>query len=371
MQRFTNLLLCMVITFGIQLFGTAAQECASRKNYRVHTQEEINAITQDCTTIVGELGLVDWSGPLTLSNVTHIRSITVYSGDITSVELLDLEYLGSDLRLRRLPSLSKVSLPKLEYIEGLYVDLVGDAPDLYLPKLTNTSSIFLRGNFSNQSFESLQNVEKMLDICNAVNCGFFSRMETFTSMTLSFPVLERVGSLKVGGNVSRISAPEISKIGCSTCDWTVLHLKLYGSSPVAVDFPKLSTMDGNFNIRGDLDSISLPALRQYPHGLTVVPYEPLDIYLPVEKAGSFLFSGNVSSIQLPNLTDFTRIHIDSDVKFDCNGFWNDLNKSSGPLNETNFEEFFQCSKGASHSRGVQVLVALAIALIPTMAGFLV
>ncbi|KAL4784670.1 hypothetical protein BJX76DRAFT_212176 [Aspergillus varians] len=350
MQRLMVLLLRVVITSGILLSGTAAQECSSRENYRVRSQEELNTITQNCTTIVGELGLVNWTGPFTLSNITRIRSITVYSGDISSVELPDLEYLGSDLLLTDLPSLRKVSLPSLEYTEGLYIDLVGNAPELHFPKLTNTSSIYLRGNFTNQSFNSLRNVEKKLDICNAVSCGYYSRVEASTSMSLSFPVLERVGSLIVAGNVSTLSAPEISTVTCNECDFAALHLKLYGASPIAVSFPKLSTITGSFYIRGDIDSLSLPALREYTDEFIVVPYEPLDISLPVERAENFLFTGNVSSIALPNLKNFTRIHIESDTDdIDCNGFWKDLKKTSGPLNETNVEDYFQCSGGASYT----------------------
>jgi hypothetical protein len=141
---FKQLSLASMLTFS----GTVAQECSSRENYIARNQTEIDRITQNCTTIVGELGLVDWSGPLTLPNITRIRSIRVYSGDITAIELPALTYLGSDLLLTNLPSLRRVSLPELQHIEGLYVELVGNAPELHIPRLTNTSSIYLRGNFS-------------------------------------------------------------------------------------------------------------------------------------------------------------------------------------------------------------------------------
>jgi hypothetical protein len=55
---------------------------------------------------------------------------------------------------------------------------------------------------------------------------------------------------------SRLSTPEVAAITCGNeeCDWAALHLRLYGSSPIAVNFPKLSAMEGNFYIRGDIDS---------------------------------------------------------------------------------------------------------------------
>ncbi|KAL5001573.1 hypothetical protein BDV10DRAFT_146537 [Aspergillus recurvatus] len=340
---------------------TVAQECSSRENHTARNQAEIDTITQNCTTIAGELGLVDWSGPLTLPNITRIRNIRLYSGDVTAVELPALKYLGSDLLLTNLPSLRRVYLPELEYVQGLYVDLVGDAPELHLPKLTNTSSIYLRGNFSDQSFGSLRNVEKKLDICNAVSCGYYSRMDAYTSMHLSFPSLERVGSLIVGGNVSSLSLPELKTLTCKDCDWAALQLKLYGSSGIAVNFPKLTTTNGSLYIRGDIDSISLPSLREYNRELILTPYEPLDITLPVEQAEDFLFTGNISSIHLPNLTDFTRIHIDSDLDFDCDALWKDLDKTSGPLNESSKTEYFQCSVGVSYQPGdLQMVMAAAV-----------
>ncbi|KAL4902548.1 hypothetical protein BDW74DRAFT_158010 [Aspergillus multicolor] len=342
--------------------GTAAQQCSSHEDYTARNQTEIDKITQNCTIIAGELGLVDWSGHLILPNITRINSITLYSGDITSIELPAMEYLGSDLLLTNLPSLRRVSLPRLEYIEGLYVDLAGDAPELHLPKLTNTSSIYLRGNFTDESFDSLRRVEKRFDICNAVSCGYYSRMEAYTSMSLSFPVLESVGSFLVGGNVSSLSLPELDTLTCRDCDWAALQLKLYGFSRIAVDLPKLSSVNGSLYIRGDIDSITLPSLQEYTSELIVTPYEPLNVTLPVEKAEDFLFTGNITSIQLPNLKDFTRIHIDSDLDFDCDQLWDDLDRSSGPLNESSKEEYFHCSVGVSLYVGGLQAAAIAFGL---------
>ncbi|KAL3468573.1 hypothetical protein BJX64DRAFT_8457 [Aspergillus heterothallicus] len=359
------LLLHVVIACGMLLLGTAAHECASHENYTVRTQDDINTLTRNCTEIVGELGLVDWSGSLTLPNITRVGTITLYSGDVSSVDLPELEYLGGNLILTDLPSLSRVSLPRLEYVEGLYLDLVGDTPEIALPALANASSIYLRGNFTTQSFDSLRNVEKLFDICNGFSCGFYSHMDASTSMSLSFPVLERVGSLKVGGNVTSLSTPEVTAITCNNdeCDWAALQLKLYGSSRIAVNFPRLSIMEGNFYIRGDIDSISFPALRDYTHEFITIPYEPLNITLPVETGHKFLFSGNVSGINLPNLKSFDRIHVDSDLKIDCDQFWDDIKRTSGPLNESNMTEYFQCSEGASITHSGMLRVGTAVASI--------
>ncbi|KAL2812398.1 hypothetical protein BJX63DRAFT_247927 [Aspergillus granulosus] len=366
------LLLHVVIACGILLLGTAAQECASRENYTVHTQDEVDTLTRNCTEIVGELGLVDWSGPFTLPNITRIGTITLYSGDVSSVDLPELEYFGGNLILTDLLSLSRVSLPKLEYIESLHLRLVGDAPEVDFPKLANASSIYLRGNFSTQSFDSLRTVEKLLDICNGISCGFYTRMDASTSMSLSFPVLERVGSLKVGGNVTTLSTPEVTAITCSNdeCDWAALHLRLYGSSPIAVNFPKLNAMWGNFYIRGDIDSISLPALRDYTYEFIAVPYEPLNITLPVETGHKFLFSGNVSDINLPNLKSFSRIHVNSDLKIDCDELWDDIKRTSGPLNESNATEYFQCSVGVSvaYSGVLKIGTTIAVMVLGMVVG---
>ncbi|KAL4802921.1 hypothetical protein BDV18DRAFT_145825 [Aspergillus unguis] len=354
----------IIISLTLVLGRTNAQECA-RDNYTARNQSALDSISSNCTEISGEIGLVDWSGPLTLHNITRARSIRVYSGDVSSVDFPSLESLESDLLLTDLPSLRRVSLPRLEEAEGLYVDFVGERPQLDISRLKNASSLYLRGNLSEESFDALQYVDKKIDICNAVNCGYYSRMEVSTSMNLDFPVLERVGSFVVGGNVSRLSTPELSNITCKDCDWAALHLKLYGSSLIQVDFPKLAAMNGTIYVRGDIESISLPILRKYTNDFIAVPYEPLNITLPVEKADGFLFTGNVSSIQLPSLHSFSRIHIDSDLDFDCDKVWKGIDRTSGPLNESTKEEYFQCSVGVSlfDSSGLGFFETVGIAMV--------
>ncbi|KAL4864929.1 hypothetical protein BDV12DRAFT_175454 [Aspergillus spectabilis] len=360
-------LLHAAITLAFLLAGTVAQECAQSHNFTVSTQQQVNAITRNCTEIAGELSLVDWSGSLTLHNITRIQSIALYGGSITSLELPDLEYYGSNLILTNLPGLSRVSLPRLENIDVLHVGLTGDEPELDCPRLTNASSVFLRGNFRSLSFDSLRYVTTKFDICNAINCDNFSYMNATTSMDLSFPALERIGNLQVGGNVTRLSTPEVTAVTCSECDWAALHLKLFGAAPITVDFPKLRNMEGNSYIRGDIASISLPALHEYTHEFIVIPHQPLNISLPVETGGNFLFSGNVTEIHLPNLRDFTRIHVESDLGFDCDDFWDDIKQThSSPLNESNVDAYFQCSWGVSYAAGLGIRFTTAIAFAVTM-----
>ncbi|KAL2867842.1 uncharacterized protein BJX67DRAFT_352380 [Aspergillus lucknowensis] len=357
-----SLLLVLIIT-ALSL----AQECPQSRNYTVTTQAEIDSVTSDCTRIAGELALVDWSGPFTLPNITHVESIALYSGSITTFELPHLEYYSGNLVLTNVPSLRKVSLPRLEYIDVLHIGLVGDTPELHCPMLRNASSVFLRGNFASQSFPSLQNIATKFDICNSINCDNYSYMNASTSMDLSFPDLERVANFKVAGNMSKLSTPSVTAVTCADCHWAALHLKLFGSSPIAVDFPKLSEVEGNVYIRGDIASISLPVAHQYPDEFTIIPHQPLNISLPVQRGLNFLFSGNVSSIQLPDLRDFSRIHINSDISIDCDRLFEELKEtSSTPLNETDIYDYFQCSRG-SYTFGIDAWVTAAIGLAVSIA----
>jgi hypothetical protein len=78
-----------------------------------------------------------------------------------------------------------------------------------------------------------------------------------------------------------------------------------------------------------------------------------------------------TSIHLPNLTDFTRIHIDSDLDFDCDALWKNLDQTSGPLNESSKEEYFQCSVGVSwQPGGSQTARAIAVLCLGLVMGFL-
>ncbi|KAL4883524.1 hypothetical protein BJY04DRAFT_26499 [Aspergillus karnatakaensis] len=355
------------ITLAFPLSGsfTVAQECTASHNFTISSQEQLNRITSNCTEITGELSLVDYSGSLTLRNITRIQSIVLYPGSsLTELDLPELEIYEDNLILTGLDDLRRVSAPKLRGIEALHVAFTGDEVELSVPALSNVSSVFLRGNFKSQTFDSLRYVRTKFDICNAINCENFSYMNATTSMDLSFPALERIGNFQVGGNVTRLSTPEVTAITCSDCDWAALHLKLFGATPIAVDFPRLRTMEGNTYIRGDIASISLPALQEYTHEFIAIPHQALNITLPVQTGENFLFTGNVTEINLPNLRDFTRIHIDSDIKdFDCDELLNELKTThSTPLNESTVDEYFQCSGVSPRYQGLGWIGGGGIAL---------
>ncbi|KAL5332950.1 hypothetical protein BJX70DRAFT_382447 [Aspergillus crustosus] len=363
-------LLHAVLTLIVLALGTVAQECTRSHNYTVSTQDELNTVTRNCTEITGELSLLNWSGSLTLQNITRLQSLVLHSGSsVTSLDLPELEFYAGNLILTGLPELSRVSAPRLEVIDALHVGFSGDEPVLEIPRLVNASSVFLRGNFQSQSFNALRYVRTKFDICNAINCENFSYMNATTSMDLSFPALQHVGNLQIGGNVTRLSTPEVTAVTCSECDWAALHLKLFGASPVAVDFPKLRTIEGNTYIRGDLASISFPVLHDYTHEFIAIPHQPLTISIPLETGENFLFTGNITELNLPNLRDFNRIHVDSDISdFDCDGLWEGIKQThSTPLNESYADAYFQCSLGVSFSRGTSWVGTAGIVFITMVA----
>ncbi|KAL4873891.1 hypothetical protein BDV12DRAFT_54699 [Aspergillus spectabilis] len=178
-------------------------------------------------------------------------------------------------------------------------------------------------------------------------------------MDVSLPVLDHVQNLKIIGNVSSLSLPKLATIARLGDTYsTGLKLGLYGT-PVVVDLPKLSTVERGAYFQGNITSLSLPALRDYPEEFGVRTSESLEVNLPAGSGGLISLLGKIESAQFPNLTNFDELIVQSDIRFDCGSLLNSLKETAKDVEVEKDENVF-CSGGAGilHS-GFRATVAAA------------
>ncbi|KAL4880250.1 hypothetical protein BJY04DRAFT_192058 [Aspergillus karnatakaensis] len=333
-----------------------AQACDSRDTYHAYSQAMLDAISQNCPSFNGTVRIgANYTGPLILHNVTDLTGIQndeYYNGPgLTSLEFPDLvnvEYLN----LSYLSLLEKVSFPKLEYAENIQMLVPTELPELQFPSLKNTTGLRLEGNLSRVSFGVLDSVYGPVSVCSTEGC--YESGPTFTTMKISFPALKHVQQLEITGNVSSLSIPELASI----VEVGGLKLEIYGS-PVAVDFPKLSTIEGHAFMKGSITSLNFPLLREYPETFGVKTSETLQINLPGEKGNVISLLGSIKSAQFPNLTDFKKFIVQSSEKFDCGSLIDALEDTAVEV-RVEKDENVVCRGGARTIRaGLAVTPAIA------------
>lgn len=153
---------CSLVLAISSLTGTLAQVCtSSNPSYHISSQDQLDDLAQNCTVIDSPFYIEsNYTGSsFVLRNVTNISQNVVFewseksprSRSPISVEFPDLRHAKS-IGLWEAISLTKLSLPKLEYVEIFSTFGVWGMPDLEFPSLRNTSRISLLGNISRYLF---------------------------------------------------------------------------------------------------------------------------------------------------------------------------------------------------------------------------
>ncbi|THC91951.1 hypothetical protein EYZ11_008583, partial [Aspergillus tanneri] len=105
-----------------------AQECHfPRHNFIATRQSELDFLSQNCTTLVGNLLIgANFSGPLRLPHITNItgniradEENPEATTEMSSIEMPDLEYLGGSMSLVETPRVRNVSMPRLVSLTSL------------------------------------------------------------------------------------------------------------------------------------------------------------------------------------------------------------------------------------------------------------
>ncbi|KAL4867228.1 hypothetical protein BDV12DRAFT_198438 [Aspergillus spectabilis] len=132
--------LILLLASGALPLGATAQECrGDRTEYR--NQDELNDLTQDCTTLTNDLRLVNYDGSLELPSITNLTGLVALNSSVTSASFPDLESISDHLDFHQVEGLSNASFPKLQYAQNITLQFANEASEIVFPQLTNLSSI--------------------------------------------------------------------------------------------------------------------------------------------------------------------------------------------------------------------------------------
>ncbi|OGM46540.1 hypothetical protein ABOM_004593 [Aspergillus bombycis] len=312
--------------------GTAmAQICTPERGYEgytyiVYDQSDVDEITAKCTTVNGSIAMAyNYTGGFHLPNIRNVtRSIDwVQSGhfgsfpNTTSVDLPDLEFLGGSLGLYSLPTLQSVTAPKLETV-GWSTE-IGYAREVDLRSLVESEYLQVRGNVSTLRLDSLRQVRQRMLICNWDECD--PEKSPHGSLDLSLPALHDVGHLLLKGRFSSLGTPKLTNITGVGPGFYGIQVLTAGGPPIDLSFPELKYIRyASLFLEGNIASISIPSIRNLTVWLTVNAYDGLDINLPFEEADTITLSGNISSVQFPNLKSVDTLQVNTVASLDCEAF---------------------------------------------------
>ncbi|KAL4985462.1 hypothetical protein BDW68DRAFT_179668 [Aspergillus falconensis] len=195
---------------------------------------------------------------------------------MTSIEAPQLMHLGG-LDILSISSLANFSFPKLQHVAG---QIRIESPERYasldFPALEDAKSIYGDGDFERLDFRGLQRVDNDLIVGNCDGCKTIYRGKTTPDpVAISFPGLESVGFIKLAGVISNISLPQLISAGPPTTpdepepDWYTrpnssdsgLRVRMNEvSSPFELELPKLSSVNKQLYIHGDVKNVQLPSL---------------------------------------------------------------------------------------------------------------
>ncbi|KAL3487830.1 hypothetical protein BJX62DRAFT_212879 [Aspergillus germanicus] len=194
-----------------------------------------------------------------------------------------------------------------------------------MPALEESGSLTLTGNFTDVSFPALHTVA-MGDV---IIRNRLVAVEPETSMNISFPALNSTDSIFISGRASRISLPELTYLASPWLTGSGSNFSLRGET-IELDLPKLHTVDGSIYFEGNITSLSLPSLDWVDKNLTVTAGNPLAIEIPeLGYAKMIRLSGKIKSVELPGLNNWSELHVDTDLAFDCDAFMEEYDRLPG------------------------------------------
>ncbi|KAL2787214.1 hypothetical protein BJX66DRAFT_341407 [Aspergillus keveii] len=311
---------------GLVPLGVAAQECGSSSSVNsvdISSQEDLDALQSDCTILLSPYTITpEFSGPFVLPGIVNISKLSTGSDgsrepiNVPSIEMPDLVY-AKDLFLHRLDSLETFSVPKLATLGWATVDIPSHIDTFEMPALEESvGGMSLMGNLTDVSFPALHTVT-MGDLI--IQNSHFA-VEPETSMNISLPALNSSESIFINGRASRIYLPELTYLASPWITGSGSNFSLWGET-IELDLPKLHTVDGSIYFEGNITSLSLPSLDWVDKNLTVTAGNPLAVDIPeLGYAKVIRLSGKIKSAELPGLNNWSELHVDTDLAFDCDAF---------------------------------------------------
>ncbi|KAI9035356.1 uncharacterized protein KD926_003717 [Aspergillus affinis] len=317
------------------LLGVQSRECTppfDRSYFNVTDQHYIDALSSSCTVMLGSLLIAtNFTGQFLLPNITNITGSIMLdwwdwkpTPNVTSIDLPDLQYLESSIEVAALSdTLERISIPKLEYLRSMILEQYIDNAEVDFRGLQTADVLYVRGNYSKVSFDSLQNVTDFLSICNQGVCSYMFSAETGPAprraMEVSLPNLEVAHKLTIAGDLSELIAPKLSNAN--------LIIQSANTS-VEFDFPHLTYSHDWLDLEGHITRLSIPRLDDVAGVLKIQSSYPLNVTLPLTKGDSIIFHGQIEDVSFPNLKTFDSVHIETDLPLDCDSVVYRINETS-------------------------------------------
>ncbi|KAL2813892.1 hypothetical protein BJX63DRAFT_431750 [Aspergillus granulosus] len=321
-----------LIALGIVPIAVTAQECGSSFSLDaedITSQEDLNALENECTILLSDYQITsDFAGPFVLPGIINASRIVGGSDgsgrslDISSFEMPDLEFVDY-LTLEQLDELETFSVPSLASAGSITLDVGSHIDIIDMPVLGETKALSLKGNLTDVSFGALHTVAYDLEVTNRR-----TTVPAETSMNVSFPALNSSDAIFIRGRASSVSLPELTSLAKP---WQMTwesgsNFSLWGEA-VALDLPKLATVEGSIAFEGNISSLLLPSLDLVLGNLTITAGDPLSIDIPeLGYAEVIRLTGEIESVSLPGLVNWYELHVDSDLAIDCDAFMDEYDR---------------------------------------------
>ncbi|RAL14531.1 uncharacterized protein BO97DRAFT_272057 [Aspergillus homomorphus CBS 101889] len=366
-------MLVVALVFGILPFA-AGQVCRPPRGqygyiYYARNQSSLDTIARNCTTVDGSIVIAtNFTGSFYLPNVRNITGLIrdeweIYSAGPTptSISLPDLEFMGSDMDLQRMSSLTSVSAPNLKRAGwAISMDYVQDVD---LRSLETVRYLTVAGKLSSLRLDSVRNVAGFVNICNKDRCD--KRASAAGPLNISLPSLQTVGSIEVDGSLSGLALPNLTTIE-GYGEFVGFRLATADGPAINLTFPRLSDVNGSMSLEGPIGSISMPEVRNVTTYFEVDAHDPLVIDLPLQEASEIYLHGAISSVKFPHLKSVSNFTVESSLSLDCGSVENAITKTtSAPRYQVHCKSD---SKKSSKKLGTGAIVGIVVGVVVGVAG---
>ncbi|KAL4870415.1 hypothetical protein BDV12DRAFT_57860 [Aspergillus spectabilis] len=317
MQIFKLIKLSAALAAASLPFLSLAKICEG--DLLIYNPEDLDIIGRDCSTIIGDLKFNDtWSGPFVLQGVENITGTIVAErwqqgwvrqAQVTKVELLDLKYIFQ-LDFLFSPAIN-ISAPKLEKADGIWLGQESHGSEAHFGALREVDYLAFTGNYSRVEVPVLESVGRHLSICSFPGCDEERGPSIINPLNITLPSLEFVEGLFIAGKTASISAPKLTTVSTSA----IFQLPEF---PASLNFPELDFVGEEFEAEGAISSIDMPSLRNTTSSIKISSTNPLNVSITLAGNPHFLgFFGAIEGLTLPNLKEFRKLQIHSDLPLDC------------------------------------------------------
>ncbi|KAL2828123.1 hypothetical protein BJY01DRAFT_228638 [Aspergillus pseudoustus] len=363
MGRFDITLAAALSIWNLPL-GTKAAECETtsendaetgEKILRVSSQEQLDVIGDDCTTLVGHILIEsDYTGDFVLNGVSEVKGnisapLGGYGDKLGAFELLDLTTIDAIF----LPKVVTVRLPSLEHAGSIYLEQ-SDVGEADLGSLTDAGHIQVVGDWTSINLGSLQRATQ-IDVSGTYTWDVPENEEP-VNIKIDLPALESANYVGVSGLFESLSLPQLTTIGEQETgiDYPIKTwddgrpfqyvtgrpgLRISSANHLPIEVPELDFLNGGLQVYGNVTTFRLPSLGKSDVDIEFNTDTHVEIFSTIESTGYLWLWGNVGSIELPNIEHVDSISIAYGDRLPCNETLVKLWSWTGPHDYSQYKCF--------------------------------